>query len=102
MRWGKKVQRRFYFILAGQDLDVDRPAIQRIAAPLEFLSVGKEFQSSQVCYRAVGRMLTGNPLRVIQRESSRSGWNLQARMKNLARRLAGVYRQLDCRPALGH
>ena len=58
---------------AGGDFDVEGEAVEQVAAPFQGLAAGGEFQAGEVDDGAVGGVLAGNPLGVIEREVA-GGW----------------------------
>src|SRR5579862_9548886 len=70
----------------GRDVDVNREAIERIAPPLQRLASGTEFEAGEIVDWTVGRVFSGDPLRVVKSQVARGGGDLKRRVKNLARR----------------
>src|ERR1051326_4115416 len=68
----------------GGNFDVQGPAVEQVAAPLERVSSGAELQAGEIDHGAVGCVLPGNPLRIVEREVARSGGNLQRGVENFA------------------
>src|SRR5579859_7480835 len=80
------------FSYASGDFDVESEAVEQIAAPFERLTSRAELQSGKIDDRAVGSVLAGDPLRVVEGEVAGSGGALQRSMENLARCGGGVDR----------
>ena len=53
---------------AGGDFDVEGPAVEQIAAPLERLAIGGKRESSEILDGAGGAVLAGNPLGIVERQ----------------------------------
>src|ERR1700732_1564691 len=75
---------------AGRDFHVDGEAVDQVATPLENLSAGTELQAGEVDHGAVGGVLAGNPLRVIEGEIAGAGGNFQRGVEDLAGGGGGV------------
>src|SRR6185312_10593462 len=78
------------FLRTSWDFNMDCPVIRQISPPFQKLSVGRELESGQVNGGAAGRMLAGNPFRII--ESQRSGCcrNRELRVQNFSRSIGSV------------
>ncbi len=69
---------------AGRDFHVDGEAVEQVAAPFQRLAVGEKFQAGEIDDGAVGGVLAGNPLRVVESEVAGSSGNFQRGVEDLA------------------
>ena len=91
----EEVESSIYLGYAGGDIDVDGESVERVAAPFERLAIGFEEQACEIDDRTIGRVLAGNPLRIIEGEVAGSGGNFQRGVKDFAGSRSGVDRDGD-------
>ncbi len=87
----RKSSSAFTSLLAGGNFDVDGEAVEQIAAPFQSLAAGGEFEAGEVDDGAVGSMLAGNPLGIIEGQVAGAGGNLQLGVEDFAGGRSGVY-----------
>src|SRR5580658_1876870 len=87
----KEVEFGVYFSFSGGNFDVDGEAVEQIATPFQGFAAGSELQAGQINYGAIGSMLAGNPLRVVERQVAGAGGDFQLGVKDLAGSRGGVY-----------
>ena len=75
------------FVDAGGNFDMNGEAVEQVAAPLKSLPCAVNLRPARSSNGPVGRVLSGNPFRIVKSEMPRSSGNLQLRMKDLARRM---------------
>src|ERR1700720_2673295 len=82
----KKIKLGVDLGLARWNIDMNGEAVEQIATPFKRLPAGAKLQSGEIDDWAVGRVLAGNPFRVVESEIAGAGGNLEGGVENFARR----------------
>ena len=69
--------------------------VEQVALPGNVFAVGLEFEAGKIGDGAVGPMVAGNPLGIVESERARLDGNHQMRVKQFLRRLRGVDGERD-------